>query len=77
MNLVLIVVWKLPAGQDYINMCSEQYYWYNKGYIDNDVWNCWKKGMNYWYINSKIIKKIVDNETNENYYNANFLEQFK
>lgn len=64
---------------DYINLCSEEYYWYKKGLIDEDVWRCWKKGMQDWYRNSFFIEKIVDREIEKGsaYYNSEFLSLFK
>ncbi|SRR5258708_28202478 len=29
----------------YLNLCSEEYLFYKAGYIDNEVWNSWQKGM--------------------------------
>jgi hypothetical protein len=30
---------------DYINMCSEEYLWYKKGRIPEEVWKAWKNGI--------------------------------
>ena len=29
----------------YIDLCSEEYYLYTKGYVTEDVWKIWVKGM--------------------------------
>lgn len=60
---------------DYINLCAEEYYWYKKGMVDEDVWCCWHKGMINWYRNSFFIKKVVDNEISKNaaYYSDDFI----
>ena len=42
---------------DYLNLCSEEYYWHSKKRIDNRIWNSWKKGMNDVYNQSSIIQK--------------------
>lgn len=64
---------------DYINLCSEEYYWYKKDLIDADVWKCWKKGMQNWYRDSYFIRKIVDREVEKGsaYYNSDFLSLFR
>jgi hypothetical protein len=64
---------------DYINLCAEEYYWYKKDLIDEEVWQCWHKGMNYWYQNSFFVKKIIDREKDREaaYYNFDFLDRFK
>lgn len=69
----------ITAVFDYINLCSEQYYWYRKGFIDENVWQCWKKGMQDWYRHSFFIKKLIEREKERNasYYNHDFLDIFK
>jgi hypothetical protein len=68
----------VAAAFDYINLCSEQYYWYKKGFIDKSVWNCWKKGMQDWHKYSYFLKNIVkrEKERNASYYNEDFLSLF-
>lgn len=68
----------LTAAFDYINLCSEQYYWYKKGFIDENVWICWAKGMKDWSKNSFFISKIIQREKKQNasYYNDDFLDLF-
>ncbi len=63
---------------DYINLCSEEYYWYKKGYVELDVWKCWHNGMKSWYSDLYFMQKIVERERNKNapYYNDDFLELF-
>jgi hypothetical protein len=73
---------KLPKSisivYDYLNLCSEQYYWYKKGFIDENAWECWNQGMKSWHRNSFFIKSIVKKEKDEkaNYYNQDFLDLF-
>lgn len=31
--------------QDYINLCAEEYYFYSRGQIPEDVWKSWHSGM--------------------------------
>ncbi|EPZ49660.1 hypothetical protein M902_0699 [Bacteriovorax sp. BAL6_X] len=69
----------IAATFDYINLCSEQYYWYKKGFIDKQVWSCWHKGMQDWYKYSFFLKKVVkrEKERNSSYYNDGFLNLFE
>jgi hypothetical protein len=30
---------------NYFNLCAEEYFFYNAGYIDHDVWSSWCRGM--------------------------------
>ncbi len=32
---------------DYFNLCAEEYLYYKAGYIDQEVWNSWLRGMTY------------------------------
>lgn len=32
---------------DYFNLCSEEYLFYRKGYIYDEVWGAWSKGMRF------------------------------
>ncbi len=49
---------------DYFNLCAEEYYWFKKGRIDEDVWFSWEKGMNSWYANYPIIREAWEEEYN-------------
>lgn len=63
---------------NYITLCSEQYYWFNKGLIDDNVWVCWKEAMAQWYEYSDFFKELVlkEREKKVKYYNADFLSIF-
>ncbi len=54
---------------DYLNLCAEEYLWYSKSRIDENVWLSWKKGMEY-YIKIEPIKKVVETqkEQKDSYY---------
>jgi hypothetical protein len=30
---------------DYFNLCAEEFLWYKKNRIPNDVWSAWKSGI--------------------------------
>lgn len=56
---------KAAVIQDYINLCSEEYLWYKTGRIDNEVWDAWKKGIEYYYSKSEDTRKRFDMEKEE------------
>ena len=33
---------------DYLNLCSEEYFWYTRGRIDHAIWRAWRNGMENW-----------------------------
>lgn len=63
--------------QDYLNLCAEEYYWYNKGRIPYPVWKSWSAGINS-YITSPPIKAYFNGQLpfKSSYYGfLNFVEQ--
>jgi hypothetical protein len=38
----------------YFNLCAEEYFFYKAGYIDENVWNTWSRGMNIFFSNPRI-----------------------
>lgn len=53
---------------DYFNLCAEEYYWKQKGRIDDAIWLSWQVGMNNIYNDSKIIQEMWQQECmNEGY----------
>jgi len=55
--------------QDYLNLCSEEYYWFKKGRIPKIVWQSWLNGIGY-YLSSDIIKSYFKEqlEWDKSYY---------
>ncbi|HCX75234.1 MULTISPECIES: hypothetical protein [unclassified Algoriphagus] len=49
---------------DYLNLCSEECYWFKKGRIDIKVWNSWKKGMLH-YLKHENFIDVVDKQREE------------
>ncbi|MHA7128404.1 hypothetical protein [Algoriphagus namhaensis] len=49
---------------DYLNLCSEEYYWYKKGRIDELVWQSWKKGMMF-YLGNANFKRVIEDQRKE------------
>jgi hypothetical protein len=39
---------------DYFNLCAEEYLFYRSGYIDDDVWEAWSRGMLYFAQDAEI-----------------------
>jgi hypothetical protein len=65
MNEQLEMVCRRPAGEtlkpeerrklvDYFNLCAEEYLFYRSGYIDDDVWESWSRGMLYFAQDPEI-----------------------
>ena len=54
---------------DYLNFCSEEYLWYDKGGIPENVWQSWENGMLY-LLNLKPINQIEQsqNKQKNSYY---------
>jgi hypothetical protein len=54
---------------DYFNLCAEEYFFFEKGYIYPEVWKAWEKGMGHFFAKNKIKKYWTDEEVKESYYN--------
>jgi hypothetical protein len=54
-----------PASQqllmDYFNLCAEEYLYFRSGYIDEDVWRSWTRGMRV-YAQVPGIREIWERE---------------
>lgn len=59
-------------------LCAEEYYWFGKGFIEFEVWNCWLSAMRRWHQDSVILRKIIEDERKQstNYYRDDFLSLF-
>lgn len=40
--------------QDYLNLCAEEYFWYQKGRIEKEIWESWKEGIRY-YLEAPMV----------------------
>lgn len=60
---------------DYFNLCAEEYYWYKKGRIDDNLWKSWEVGMNSWYNNHRIIRDAWEEEYNNFGYQSFYLSK--
>ncbi len=63
---------------DYLNLCSEEYYWHMEGHIPDLIWRNWKEGMLGYFKKEtvhRIFKEEADNANKNSYYG--FLEHMK
>lgn len=56
---------------DYFNLCAEEFLLYQKGYIPNNVWNSWVKGMAFYWKNEDV-RRLWNAENKDSYYGFNF-----
>jgi|GEM_PF-835513 len=62
--------------EDYLNLCSEEYLWYKKGRIPEDVWNAWEAGIRYDLVKSSFQEYLRNEEKlNDSYYG--FIKRIK
>lgn len=50
-----------PFIVDYYNLCAEEYLFYKLGYIHEDVWRSWCRGM-LWYLRRHPFKDVWNEE---------------
>ena len=53
---------EINSIMDYLNLCSEEYLWREKGFIDKNVWESWQNGIQWWYNHSILIQLIWKEE---------------
>jgi hypothetical protein len=54
---------QLNSLYDYLDLCAEEYYWYNhKKVIDKVAWKGWQAGMQYWCMKCTALKQLWDEE---------------
>jgi hypothetical protein len=74
-DLIDIVDGKLSAGKDvrkivvdYFNLCAEEYLFFREGYIHDEVWCAWCRGM-LWYLRRHPFREIWNDEvTTDSFY---------
>lgn len=52
---------------DYFNLCGEEYLYFKSGFIDEEVWQSWIKGMNSFAANANI-RRVWEREIEEGSY---------
>src|SRR5262245_10187679 len=62
----------LTADRDvlynYFNLCAEEYFFYLQGYIPEDVWRSWWKGMQTFFACPQVQRAWVDDPGGGSYY---------
>lgn len=46
---------------DYFNLCAEEYLYYKAGFIDEEVWKAWARGMKA-YLASESVRRLWEEE---------------
>lgn len=57
----------------YFNLCAEEFYWYKKGRIDQEVWESWREGMNDFYSMSPMMQQLWEDNSKDGGYKAYYL----
>jgi len=57
----------------YFNLCAEEFYWYDRGRIDKEVWNSWRNGMNDFYSMSPLMQQLWEDNSKNGGYKAYYL----
>jgi len=52
---------------NYFNLCAEEHFFRSQGYIPEEVWGSWWKGMKY-FFNCPRIRKVWDNDPGSSSY---------
>src|SRR5216684_9377442 len=52
----------------YFNLCSEEYLFYNAGYLDQDVWKSWCQGMNTFFKHPRVSALWESERGSGSYY---------
>ena len=52
----------------YFNLCAEEYLFHGAGYIDDDVWNAWQKGMATFFSHPRIAALWEIEKKTDSYY---------
>ena len=59
---------------DYFNLCAEEFFYYRSGYIPEEVWNSWRRGMQI-FLSVPSIRDLLKAELkNGSYYHLTFDE---
>ena len=49
---------------DYFNFAAEEYLWYKRGRVPDDVWKAWEAGIRF-HLNKKPIRLLWSDEVNQ------------
>lgn len=53
---------------DYFNLCAEEYLFYREGYIHDEVWRAWCRGMLHYIEREPFATILAEEYVNECYY---------
>ena len=53
---------------DYFNLCAEEFLFYKAGYIDEEVWQSWRRGIAVFTANPRIRNLWVQELKTDSYY---------
>ena len=67
---------ELQAIIDYFNLCAEEYFFFNEGYIDHRVWRSWCRGM-LQYLEAVPFRDIWATEGSKESYYGLTLEEIR
>jgi hypothetical protein len=62
----------------YLNLCAEEYFWFDRGRLDIGAWESWKSGMSTW-AKLPVVRVVFEDEvaTWTTAYYADFNDFFK
>ena len=63
-----ITDWEKDALFDYFNLCAEEFLFYRAGYIDEEVWRSWRRGMDVFAENPRIRAEWERELKTDSYY---------
>ena len=52
----------------YFNLCAEEYFFYQSGYIDRRVWESWRRGMKFFFQDPRIRELWEQDCKADSYY---------
>lgn len=61
--------------QDYLNLCSEEYLWRKRGFVDEEVWSAWLSGIHYYLKSPAILKVFVREQKTAPYSYYGFFKE--
>src|SRR2546425_12392987 len=58
---------------DYFNLCAEEYMFYRRGYIPDDVYRSWRNGMDWYSKKERFVKVWKAERGTQSYYGFEFI----
>jgi hypothetical protein len=57
---------------DYFNLCAEEFLFYQRGYVPEDVYRAWRNGMNWYASKERFVKVWREECATDSYYGFEF-----